>query len=90
MSVTTYDPPLTADKLPEHLKDDPVHAWRARTGIELIHEEPTALELYRIWDNWQNMPADLKKISDAKSQELFGMTNAEHLLELVQLPKYAA
>jgi len=41
-----------------------VHKWRAKTGIELIHKEPTEEELDRIWKNWQLMPQDLKAISD--------------------------
>ena len=85
-----YDPPYTLEqikaKYPEHiynmLANDPVHKWRANTGIELIHKEPTEEELDRIWKNWQLMPQDMKDISDKKSVEMFGCTNAEHYNKL--------
>jgi hypothetical protein len=70
---TKYDPPLPYDKLPEELKKDPVHAWRAKTGIELIHLEPSREELIRIWKNWCLMSEEQKAISDKKSIELFGV-----------------
>lgn len=76
-----YDPPLGLDKLKAkhpHLLDDPVHRWRAEQGIELIHPEPSPEEQERIWANWQLMAKELQALSDAKSRELFGMTNAEH------------
>ena len=85
-----YDPPYTLEqikaKYPENiynkLANDPVHRWRAETGIELIHKEPTEEELDRIWKNWQLMPQDMKDISDKKSIEMFGCTNAEHYNQL--------
>ena len=85
-----YDPPYTLEQIkaryPEHiynmLANDPVHKWRAETGIELIHKEPTEEELDRIWKNWQLMPQDMKDISDKKSLEMFGCTNAEHYNKL--------
>lgn len=80
---TEYDPPLSFDKLPDHLKSDPVHAWRAKTGIELIHKEPSLEELNRIWANWNKMPDEKKRISDQKSMELFGKNNHDHYVELV-------
>ncbi len=79
-----YDPPLEYDKLPDHLKKDEVHAWRAKTGIELIHKEPTLDELNRIWKNWQLMTDEQKHISDKKSLELFGLTNEKHYKELLK------
>ena len=79
-----YDPPLSYDKLPEHLKNDPVHSWRAKTGIELIHEEPTLEELNRIWANWLQMSDDQKTISDKKSVELFGIDNKTHYEQLIK------
>lgn len=90
---TQYDPPYTLAqikaKYPEHiynmLANDPVHKWRAETGIELIHKEPTEEELDRIWKNWQLMPQDMKDISDKKSIEMFGCTNAEHYNKLKAL-----
>ncbi len=59
----------------EHLLQDPVHSFRAETGIELIHKEPTLEELERIWKNWQLMTPEMKKESDKMSVKLFGMTN---------------
>lgn len=35
--------------------NDPVHKWRAESGIELIHKEPTKKEFDRIFKNWQLM-----------------------------------
>ena len=85
-----YEPPYTLEqikaKYPEHiynkLANDSVHKWRAESGIELIHKEPTEEELDRIWKNWQLMPQEMKDISDKKSIELFGCTNAEHYNKL--------
>ena len=85
-----YEPPYSLEqikaKYPEHiyskLANDPVHKWRAESGIELIHKEPTDEELDRIWKNWQLMPQEMKDISDKKSIELFGCTNAEHYNKL--------
>lgn len=79
-----YDPPLSFDKLPDHLKNDPVHAWRAQTGIELIHKEPSLEELNRIWANWNKMTDEQKSISDQKSMELFGKNNHDHYMELIK------
>ena len=85
-----YDPPYTLQQIkanyPENiyvkLANDPVHRWRAETGIELINKEPTEEELDRIWKNWQLMSQNMKDISDKKSIELFGCTNAEHYAQL--------
>lgn len=71
--------PEKADKL----LSDPVHFWRADTGIELIHKEPSMEEQKRIWGNWLEMTDEQKKISDAKSLELFGITNSEHHQEIM-------
>lgn len=79
-----YDPPLSFDKLPDHLKNDPVHEWRAQTGIELIHQEPSLEELNRIWANWNKMTDEQKSISDQKSIELFGKNNHDHYMELIK------
>lgn len=90
-----YDPPYNEEQMREHgyseeiierLKKDPVHSWRMKTGIELIHREPTKTELMRIWKNWQLMTDDMKKKSDAKCKELFGCTNKE--LYDYLLPQY--
>ena len=80
-----YDPPLDYETLKKEypeLADCPIHSWRAKTGIELIHEEPTREELERIWLNWNKMSHSQKEISDAKSFELFGKNNKEHYEEL--------
>lgn len=88
--LESYEPPYTLAQIkaqyPEEIYNKlsrcPVHSWRAETGIELIHKEPTEEELDRIWKNWQLMPQELKDRSDEKSLELFGCTNAEHYLKL--------
>jgi hypothetical protein len=81
-----YDPPYSEKQIEaaygkdksKKLMSDPVHSWRALTGIELIHKEPRLDELQRIWENWQLMTDDMKARSDAKSIILFGKTNQEH------------
>ena len=78
-----YDPPLALDKLPEHLLKDPVHRWRAETGIELVHKEPTIEELIRIWNNWKHMPVDLQQLSNEKSMEFYGCDNETHYKKLI-------
>ena len=85
-----YEPPYTLeeiranydDKTYQELASDPVHRWRAVTGIELIHREPTYQELCRIWQNWQLMDDEEKMISDQKSVELFGVDNETHFYQL--------
>lgn len=75
-----YSPPMRV--LPKHLQGDQVHEWRARRGVELVHPEPSADELDRIWKNWNEMSRREKIISDHMSRKLFGMTNAEHYQKL--------
>lgn len=79
-----YEPPYNKKQLIENgytaavikrLLADPVHSWRIKSGIELIHREPTRSELERIWNNWQQMTPDQKRISDRKCRELFGRDN---------------
>lgn len=65
-------------KISRKLLNDPVHLWRAETGIELIHKEPSLDEQKRIWKNWLEMPKELKKASNKRSLELFSMNNREH------------
>lgn len=67
----------------EILLQDPVHLWRAQTGIELIHKEPTKEEQVRIWKNWNKMTDEMKKESDMKSIEIFGKDNAQHNKEIM-------
>jgi hypothetical protein len=87
-----FDPPYNAQQVRDNygeetyhrLIKDPAHLWRMRTGIELIHKEPSKKELERIWANWQLMTTDQKRKSDEKSKELFDKTNAEHYAELIK------
>lgn len=74
---------LYPDKVDVLLKD-PVHLWRAQTGIELIHKEPTLDEQKRIWMNWNEMTNEIKVQSDAKSEELFGKDNTSHNHEIMR------
>ena len=80
-----YQRPYTTEEIKklypdkaEMLLADPVHLWRAETGIELVHKEPTLDEQKRIWQNWNEMTDEMKKQSDLKSVEIFGMDNAAH------------
>lgn len=87
-SAEKYEAPWDVETLKkkglERLLKSPWHLWRAETGIELIHKEPSITEFFRIWKNWQQMTPDMKKKSDAKSKELFGMTNEEHFKALLK------
>ena len=88
-----YDPPYPLSKIPEYLQSDPIHRWRAETGIELIHEEPTLEEFERILKNWRLMSPEQKKESDRKSRELFGvgnLANARLLRERMSIKKLGA
>ena len=88
-----YDPPYNEEQIKANygdetyhrLIDDPAHAWRMKTGLELIHKEPSKKELERIWANWQEMTDEQKAESDKKSIELFGKTNEENYNELIKL-----
>lgn len=66
------------EKVYEKLKNDKVHAWRAQTGIELIHKEPDNAEQTRVHNNWKLMSEPMKSESDKKCKQWFGMTNEEH------------
>lgn len=86
-----YDPPYNPKQIRKNypkfankLLSDPVHKWRAETGIELIHKEPSKKELDRIWRNWQLMTKEQKRRSDEKSKSLFGLTNEENYKILVK------
>ncbi|KKS35472.1 MAG: hypothetical protein UU98_C0035G0005 [Parcubacteria group bacterium GW2011_GWD2_42_14] len=85
-----FTPPLTIEEIRKQYPDkadllcsDPVHRWRAQSGIELIHKEPSREEQLRIWENWQEMSDEQKCLSEEKSLELFGMTNEEHYRKIV-------
>jgi 2'-5' RNA ligase len=89
MAKGAYSPPMGVDEVKANypkLLEDPHHLWRAETGVELIHREPSKEELQRIAGNWDLMTPEQKALSDGKSQELFGKSNQEHLQEL--LPSY--
>lgn len=77
-----YEKPYDIETLKElypKLLEDPVHKWRAKNGIELIHKEPDFREQKRIFYNWLAMSKSLQEKSDNKSKQLFsGMTNLEH------------
>lgn len=85
-----YDAPMTFDQIKAHygeetykkLKLDKVHSWRAETGLELIHKEPSREELERIWANWKLMSFEKRNTSDKKSKELFGISNRQHYEKL--------
>ena len=86
-----YNPPYNIEDIKEfyptqaeELLNDPAHLWRAETGIELIHKEPTFEEQERIWNNWQEMTKEMKARSDVKSLELFGKNNAAHHEEIMR------
>ena len=74
-----YEKPYGIDLLPQHLRQDPVHKWRAETGLELVHKEPDIYEQIRIYRNWHLMTPEEKATSDEKSQEFFGCSNVEHM-----------
>lgn len=86
----TYERPWTMAEIEmnlgpavaKRLSRDPVHRWRAKTGIELIHREPSEEELDRIWANWNLMDDEMKEISDMKSFAFFGCSNREHYRRL--------
>ncbi|MDD4803634.1 MAG: DUF192 domain-containing protein [Candidatus Pacebacteria bacterium] len=90
-----YQRPYTKEeileKYPKEISDrllgDRVHVWRAETGIELIHKEPTRKEQKRIWNNWQEMTEEQKNISDKKSLEIFGVTNKKHNFDILREEK---
>lgn len=76
-----YEPPYDVETLKElypKLLDDPVHKWRAKNGIELIHKEPDFEEQKRIFYNWLIMPKTMQEKSDKKSQQLFKCSNIEN------------
>ena len=73
-----YDLPYPIEILKEKypkLLNDPVHKWRAKTGIELIHKEPSFEEQKRIFFNWGLMKKKDQELSDKKSKELFKLNN---------------
>lgn len=91
MGNNMYERPYTVEEIKKNYPDkfemllkDPVHLWRAETGIELIHKEPTKEEQVRIWKNWNEMTDEMKKKSDEKSIELFSKGNILHNEEIMR------
>ena len=85
LATQQYSPPYSTEYLKEHypyLLKDPVHAWRAKTGIELIHKEPNKTEQQRIWKNWQRMNPQQQQISDIQSIKFFGKTNRDNQISI--------
>ena len=87
-----YQPPYNTEEIKKYysekaslLLNDPVHIWRAETGIELIHREPTREEQVRIWQNWNEMTDEMKRVSDKISIELFGKDNVAHHAEIMEI-----
>ena len=85
-SFQQYEPPYNEQQMRQNgysqdiilaLKRDPVHSWRMKTGLQLIHRQPTKTQLERIWNNWQRMTDDQKIVSDQKCIQLFGCTNQQ-------------
>ena len=83
----SYEPPYTLDTIKQKygdevyrkLRDDPVHRFRAETGIEVIHKEPTRDEFERIVKNWDLMTPEQKKQSDEFSMKQFGRDNKDRI-----------
>lgn len=83
----SYEPPYSLDTIKQKygdevyrkLRDDPVHRFRAETGIEVIHKEPTCDEFERIVKNWDLMTPEQKKQSDEFSMKMFGLNNHDRI-----------
>lgn len=83
----SYEPPYSLDTIKQKygdevyrkLRDDPVHRFRAETGIEVIHKEPTKDEFERIVKNWDLMTPEQKKQSDEFSIKTFGNNNKNRI-----------
>jgi len=82
--LENYSSPHGLSMLPAHLKRCPVHRWRAKTGIELVHKEPNREEQERIWKNWNLMTPEKKRKSEERSKKLFGKTNRDHNEEIMK------
>ena len=52
--------------------------WMKETGLALLHPCGSSEGLQELWRRWQEMDDQGKRVSDAKSIELFGMGNEEH------------
>jgi len=86
-----YESPYSVEEIKKYYPDkaeallrDPVHLWRAETGIELVHKEPMKEEQERTWKNWNEMSDEMKSKSDEKSIELFNKDNRTHYNEIMR------
>ena len=61
-----------------------VHMWRAMTGIELVHPEPSLEEQIRVRKNWDLMNPEMKKISDLKCKEFYGFDNKTNFKKIMK------
>lgn len=63
-----------------NLEDAPKQAilWIAETGISMIYPTNTLELLEDLWSGFNSMILKYRRISDWKSQEIFGLTNEEH------------
>lgn len=59
----------------------PEIAWRAETGIEILIKPDDVNSLQRNFNNFRLMDIDKQKLSDNKSVELYGKTNADRYAE---------
>lgn len=74
---TDYGTQLQGYIIPTFSDGSEVDNWREEMGIELINPELSIEEIEKRWLNWQLMNNEMQKISDQKSQQLFGKTNAD-------------
>ena len=87
-----YEAPYSLDELKTHEPKlaaclDDIHAWRAKTGIELMHREPTLAEFIRIFRNWQCMTPAQKEESD-KQEAIFQGNDNTNFFETVYYNYY--
>ena len=85
-----YSRPFTREELKNMYTADeytsmmntPVLAWRADTGIEIMHDVGNEKELDWLWCNWNAMNKEQKDASDKKCKELFSRNNYQMYLKL--------
>lgn len=58
--------------------------WANENGISIVYPTDTEKELEELWEQWNALSPQEKRLSDEKSVELFGMDNASHH-EILQL-----
>lgn len=61
------------------------HMWRALTGLELLHKEPTLQEQIRTYKNWNKMLPQMKKLSDIKCKQIYGCDNLTNYAKYMKL-----